>query len=127
MYQARRARWLVALVKIDNIHNDKYAVNVYGNDDCTGPIVGAIQTMNCCLNSLHASSNTVGKSLHIVPVSKESETPTSKSFETDYLYNLPAENDEHMEVPIAHGLFRRVDKASHAENGAYVDGALACS
>jgi hypothetical protein len=113
------------LVKIDNIHDDKYAVNVYGNDDCTGPIVGAIQNMNGCLNNLHASSNTVGKSVQVVPVSQESDTPMNESFETDYLYNLPAEDDEHMEVPIAHGLFRRVDKANHTEDGAYVDEAFA--
>jgi hypothetical protein len=89
-----------------------------------GPIVGAIQNMNGCLNNLHASSNTVGKSVQVVPVSQESDTPTSESFETDYLYNLTAEDDELMEVPIAHGLFRKVDKANHAENGAYVDEAF---
>ncbi|GFF32788.1 hypothetical protein IFM58399_03317 [Aspergillus lentulus] len=111
-------------VKIDNVHVHRYSVNVYGNDDCTGPVVGAIQNMNGCLNNLHASSNTIGKSVQVVPVSRESDTPTSESFETDYLYNLPAGDDEHMEVPIAHGLFRRVDKANHAENGAYVDEAF---
>ncbi|GFG10630.1 hypothetical protein IFM5058_05022 [Aspergillus udagawae] len=111
------------LVKIDNVHDDQYSVNVYENDDCTGPIVGTVQNMNGCLN-LHAFSNTVGKSVQVIPVSKRSSTPMSEGFETDYLYNLRAEDEEHMKVPIAHGLFRTVDRANHTEDGAYVDEAF---
>jgi hypothetical protein len=111
------------LVKIDNVHDDQYSVNVYENDDCTGPIVGTIQNTNGCLN-LHAFSNAVGKSVQVVPVSMAFDTPTSENFETDYLYNLPAQDEEHMKVPIAHGLFRTVDKANHTDDGAYVDEAF---
>ncbi|KAF7157483.1 hypothetical protein CNMCM5623_001744 [Aspergillus felis] len=115
---------LSLLVKIDNVHDGQYSVNVYPNDDCNGPVIRTIQHMNGCLNNLHASSNTAGKSVHVVPVSRESDTPTSESFEADYLYNLPAQDEEHMEVPIAHGLFRTVDKANHTEDGAYINEAF---
>ncbi|GIJ84601.1 hypothetical protein Asppvi_003450 [Aspergillus pseudoviridinutans] len=63
-------------------------------------------------------------SIQVVPISKDSDTPTSESFEVDYLYNLPAQDEEHMKVPIAHGLFCTVDKANHTEDGAYVDEAF---
>ncbi|GIK02200.1 hypothetical protein Aspvir_006245 [Aspergillus viridinutans] len=115
---------LSLLTKIDNVHDDQYSVNVYPNDDCTGHVVGTIQNMNGCLNNLYAPSNTVGKSVQLVPVSKESDTPISKSSETDYLYNLPVQDEEHMKVPIAHGLFRSVEKANHTEDGTYVDEAF---
>lgn len=111
------------LVKIDNVHDDQYTVNVYNNDDCTGPIVGTIQNMNGCLN-LHAFNSAVGKSVQVVPVSKKHDAPTTGGFETDYLYNLPTQDEEHIKVPIAHGLFRTVDKSNHTSDGAYVDEAF---
>ncbi|KAE8423073.1 hypothetical protein BDV36DRAFT_279561 [Aspergillus pseudocaelatus] len=43
------------LVKIDNVHDDLYQVNVYENEDCTGSILGAIANTNGCLN-LHVFS-----------------------------------------------------------------------
>ncbi|KAI9370348.1 hypothetical protein BJX61DRAFT_544720 [Aspergillus egyptiacus] len=111
------------LVKIDNIHDDQYAVNVYDNDDCTGSIVGHIRNMNGCLNL--SPFSTVGQSIKVIPAQQSAKMhaivgpSASEGFETDYLYNLRSSNAEQMKVPIAHGLFRTVDKANHTENGVY--------
>ncbi|OJJ72262.1 hypothetical protein ASPBRDRAFT_89566, partial [Aspergillus brasiliensis CBS 101740] len=111
------------LVKIDNVHDDQYSVNVYDTDDCTGSIVGTIQNMNGCLN-LYAFSNVVGKSVQVVPVPQKRDATESEGFETDYLYNLPPPDDEHLKVPIAHGLFRTVEKSNRTDDGAYVNEAF---
>ncbi|KAE8385146.1 hypothetical protein ETB97_006324 [Aspergillus alliaceus] len=67
------------LVKIDNVHDGQYSVNVYENDNCTGAIVGTIQNLNGCLNNLHAFNN---KSVQVVSMSTNTDTLMSKGFET---------------------------------------------
>lgn len=115
-------------VKIDNIHDEQYAVNVYDKDDCGGSIVGHIHNANGCLNL--APFSTVGKSIRVVPAktsAKMRNTPdasASEKFETDYLYNLRALKKDQIKVPIAHGLFRTADKTNHTEDGFYADEAF---
>ncbi|GKZ27739.1 hypothetical protein AbraCBS73388_005470 [Aspergillus brasiliensis] len=99
------------LVKIDNVHDDQYSVNVYDTDDCTGSIVGTVHNMNGCLN-LYAFSNVVGKSVQVVPAPQKRDATESEGFETDYLYNLPPPDDEHLK------------KSNHTDDGAYVNEAF---
>ncbi|KAE8381260.1 hypothetical protein BDV26DRAFT_278849 [Aspergillus bertholletiae] len=91
------------LVKIDNIHDDQYAVNVYDDDDCTDSVVGYIRNMNGCLT--RSPFSTVGRSIKVVPIQKSAKM-------RDIL------------VPIAHGLFRTVNEANHTEDGVYADEAF---
>ncbi|KAE8382642.1 hypothetical protein BDV26DRAFT_277819 [Aspergillus bertholletiae] len=110
------------LVKIDNVHDDLYQVNVYENKDCTGSIVGAIANTNGCLN-LHIFS-AVGKSVQVVPVSKKRNTSNIRGFETDSLYNLDEGIDGEIQVPIMHGGFSPAQKSYHSEDGTYLDEAF---
>ncbi|GMG43088.1 hypothetical protein BDV35DRAFT_217052 [Aspergillus flavus] len=110
------------LVKIDNVHDDLYQVNVYENEDCTGSIVGAIANTNGCLN-LHVF-NTVGKSVEVVSVSKKRNTSDIGGFETDSLYNLDEGIDGEIQVPIMHGGFSTAEKSYHSEDGTYLDEAF---
>ncbi|KMK63755.1 hypothetical protein Y699_04585 [Aspergillus fumigatus Z5] len=113
------------LVKIDNIHDDQYSVNVYENEDCTGGIVGKITNINGCLD-LYAFHKTVGKAVQVVPVSKKRDRSVSatKGFVTDFQYNLPEETEQKMKVPIMHGGFRTISKSDHAEDGTYLNEAF---
>ncbi|GKZ68671.1 hypothetical protein AnigIFM50267_003410 [Aspergillus niger] len=112
------------LVKIDNIHDDQYSVNVYDNEDCTGGIVGSIANINGCLD-LYAFHNTVGKSVQVIPVStKRDGSVSATNFVTDFQYNLPEETEEKMKVPIMHGGFRTISKSDYAEDGTYLNEAV---
>ncbi|GAT27933.1 similar to An11g06480 [Aspergillus luchuensis] len=111
------------LVKVDNIYDDQHSVIVYENDDCTGSILGVIENMNGCLN-LHGLNNVVGRSVKIIPGTVGSTVFANEGFETNYLYNLPAQDRSHIMVPIAHAFFRTVDITNHADDGTYDDEAF---
>lgn len=111
------------LVKVDNVYDDRHSVIVYENDDCTGSILGVIENMNGCLN-LHGLNNVVGRSVKAIPGTMESTVFANEGFETNYLYNLPAQDRSHVMVPIAHAFFRTVDITNHADDGTYDDEAF---
>ncbi|RAL07648.1 uncharacterized protein BO97DRAFT_463493, partial [Aspergillus homomorphus CBS 101889] len=103
-------------VKVDNIYDDQHAVNVYDTDDCSGSIVGHIRNTNGCLN-LYAFSSSA-RTRDTVDAS------ASEYFETDYLYNFPSSNAAQLKVPVAHGLFRTVDRANRTEDYIYANEAF---
>ncbi|KAJ5482988.1 hypothetical protein N7539_006434 [Penicillium diatomitis] len=113
------------LVKIDNIHDDLYEVNVYDHEDCTGSIVGTIANFNGCLD-LEIFHNAPGKAVQVIPVSRKRDPSVSvnKGFVTDFQYNLAEETAETMKVPIMHGGFQTVSKTNHSEDGSYLDDAF---
>ncbi|PYH75268.1 uncharacterized protein BO88DRAFT_421558 [Aspergillus vadensis CBS 113365] len=111
------------LVKVDNVYDDQHSVIVYENDDCTGSILGVLENMNGCLN-LHGLNNVVGRSVKIISGTVESTVFANEGFETNYLYNLPAQDRSHIMVPIAHAFFRTVGITNHADDGTYDDEAF---
>ncbi|GLA40011.1 hypothetical protein AnigIFM63309_007616 [Aspergillus niger] len=108
------------LVKIDNIYDDQHSVVVYEDDNCTGSILGVINNMNGCMN-LHGLNNVVGRSVKVISGTVESEVLENGGFETNHLYNLPAQDANHIMVPVAHAFFRTVDISHHADDGTHYD------
>ncbi|GLA12757.1 hypothetical protein AnigIFM62618_008712 [Aspergillus niger] len=88
------------LVKTDNIYDDQHSVMSTRKTTAQGPS---------------------SESVKVISGTVKSEVLENGGFETNHLYNLPAQDANHIMVPIAHAFFRTVDISHHADDGSYDD------
>lgn len=116
------------LVKLDNVHDDQYQLNVYDNNDCTGDAVGAISNLNGCMNLFSLDNNRVGRSVKLTPraaLTEPERESTGKGFEAGLLFNADDFGKENkIMVPIARGVFQHVNRSDRSDDGTYRDDAI---
>jgi hypothetical protein len=112
------------LVKINNIHDDQYQLNVYDNNDCTGDVVGTLRNLNGCMDLFSPDDNRVGRSVKLTQASASVATDperdwASKRFEADQMFNVDTLEENKFMAPIARGVFQYVERSDRSDDGTY--------